>query len=139
MTRAQKLCSKNTIIECNLVANKMDRGEPRMRFVFHTAERLKSGVKAAAVCCLLSLAACAAKPGAMTAPLSGDQIISDTSPIKGAISVGTISGASDPDTKWKAVVSPADFKTALESSLALAALKANAAGKYTLNAKLVSL
>jgi hypothetical protein len=90
---------------------------------------------------MAGLAACAsgARTGAMTAPVAPDQIIADNSPIKNAIAVGAVSGGDETNPLWKSEVSNANFKTALEDSLALSVLKGNARASYVLNAKLVSL
>jgi hypothetical protein len=90
---------------------------------------------------LAALTACAsgARTGAMTAPLSPNQIVSDKSPIKNAIAVGTVSGGEKTNPLWKSEVSDANFKIALEDSLALSILKGSAGAPYVLNAKLVSL
>jgi len=90
---------------------------------------------------LAGLAACAsgARTGAMTASVAPDQIVGDTSPVKKAIAVGIVTGGDDTNPLWTSQVSNANFKTALEDSLALSVLKGDAGAPYTLNAKLVSL
>ena len=106
------------------------------------AQQVSANIRLALGCvALLGLGACAsgATTGAMTVPLSPDQIIADNSSVKGAIAIGTVSGGDETNPLWKSEVSNANFKTALENSFALATLKAKDKPLYTLNAKLVSL
>jgi hypothetical protein len=109
-------------------------------FPFHSTGLRYARVLAGCIA-LAGLAACAsgARTGAMTAPVAPDQIVADNSPIKKAIAVGTVTGGEDTNPLWTSQVSNANFRTALEDSLALSVLKGDATAPYVLNAKLVSL
>src|SRR5258708_40178781 len=74
---------------------------------------------------LAGLAACSsgANVGAMTVSVAPDQIVADNSPIKKAITVGTITGGQENNPLLASKVSNENFKTALENSLALSVLK----------------
>jgi hypothetical protein len=87
------------------------------------------------------LAGCAsgARPGAMTVAVSPETIVDASSPVYGAIQVGTVTGGSETSPLWLSEVSTADFKTALQQSLALNALVAARDPRYVLNAELVEL
>lgn len=87
----------------------------------------------------LGLAACAtgAKPGAMAAAVSETTLIDDSSPLRSAFSVGTVSGGKDTSPLWKSNVSSEDFAEALRQSLAANTLLAEADGKYRIDATLV--
>jgi hypothetical protein len=90
---------------------------------------------------LAALSACVsgANRGAMVAPLAPEEISADIAPIKNAIHVGAVTGGEDTNPLWSSQVSNANFKAALEDSLALAVLKGDDHAPYVLNAKLVEL
>ena len=90
---------------------------------------------------LTGLAACSsgARDAAMTVPVAPNQIISDTSPLKNAITVGDVTGGSETNPILASKVSNGSFKSALESSLTLSVLKGGPDAPYKLNANLVSL
>jgi hypothetical protein len=95
-----------------------------------------------AICLLMvMLSACAsgARTGAMTAEVTPDNIIADSSPVKGAIKVGTVAGGEATNPLWKSEVSNENFRTALEQSLALHTMAASKSPGYMLNAELVDL
>jgi hypothetical protein len=87
------------------------------------------------------LSACATQIpiGPMTAPLSPDSIITESSPAYRAISVGTVTGGTKTNPLWISEVSNENFHDALEQSLELHILAADGpAGRYRLNVTLVS-
>ncbi len=90
---------------------------------------------------LTSLAACAsgARSGAMTAPVTEATVISDTSSLKKAITVGDVTGGSKTNPLWTSEVGNPEFKTALEQSLTLNAMYETEHPRYRLEAKLVEL
>jgi hypothetical protein len=97
---------------------------------------MRSVILAAAA---LSLAACASasKPGAMVAELTEATVINDSSPLKTAFTVTTVSGGKKTSPLWKSNVSSEDFAEALRQSLAAHAMLAETDGKYTVEAELV--
>lgn len=80
-----------------------------------------------------------ARTGAMTVPVTSDTIITPSSPLHGAIGVGTVSGGSETNPLWMSNVSDDNFRQALEQSLRLQAMLANGDPPYTINANLISL
>lgn len=90
---------------------------------------------------LVAVSGCAseARIGAMTVPVSPDTVIGDSSPLRNAIRVGTVTGGSETNPLWKSNVSNENFRAALEQSLALHAMTAPDRGRYLVNAELVSL
>ena len=94
----------------------------------------------AIVATTLEVAACAsgARPGAMTVGAAPGTTISDTSPLRYAVTVGTVAGGGATNPLWKSDVSDDDFRQALEQSLSLHAMLAGTP-RYLLNAQLKSL
>ncbi|WP_293328449.1 hypothetical protein [Parvibaculum sp.] len=90
---------------------------------------------------LTSLAACAsgARSGAMTAPVTEATVISDTSSLKKAITVGDVTGGSETNPLWTSEVGSPEFKTALEQSLMLDAMYAAEKPKYRLDAQMLDI
>jgi hypothetical protein len=88
---------------------------------------------------LLSACASGARPGAMTVAVAPDRLVDESSPAHNALSVGTVSGGSETNPLWKSNVSDADFRQALEQSLALHALLAREARRYVVNTQLLGL
>lgn len=95
----------------------------------------------ACIAAALLLAACAsgARTGAMTVPVSGDTLISASSPAYNAIDVGTVSGGRETSPLWKSEVSNENFRQALQQSLELHAMAGMGHGRYMLNAQLLDL
>lgn len=90
---------------------------------------------------LVSLSACAtgARPSAMTASISSDTVISDTSSLRKSITVVEVSGGKETNPLWTSQVDNAAFKDALEQSLTLHAMIAETSPRYNLEAKLLEL
>lgn len=88
---------------------------------------------------LTSVAACAsgARSGAMTASITEATVISDTSSLKKAITVGEVTGGSETNPLWTSEVGSPEFQTALEQSLMLNAMYEAGKPKYRLDAKLL--
>jgi hypothetical protein len=91
------------------------------------------------VALLLGACASGARPGAMTVAVVPERLVGDSSPAHQALSVGTVSGGSETNPLWKSKVSDADFRQALEQSLALHALLAREARRYVVNTQLLGL
>ena len=91
--------------------------------------------------CAIALSACAAasKPGAMVAELTEATIISETSTLREAVSVGEVSGGKETSPLWKSNVSSEDFAESLRQSFAAHAMLATDEGDYRLDAELVEL
>jgi hypothetical protein len=87
---------------------------------------------------LISGCSSGARSGAMTAGVTADTLVSDSSPVKSAIQIGKVAGGSDTNPLWRSEVSNENFRVALEQSLALHAMT-DKSGKYMLNAELISL
>ena len=89
----------------------------------------------------LSLAACASAsdPGAMLAEVSEETIISESSVLANAISMGEVSGGKETNPLWTSEVSSEDFAEALRQSFAAHAMLATENGDYRLDATLEEL
>ncbi|MEL6980382.1 MAG: hypothetical protein AAGM38_17135 [Pseudomonadota bacterium] len=84
-----------------------------------------------AAAALLALAAgCAggARPTAMVAPVAAETLIEQDNPLYRSVAVSTVSGGSETNPMWTSQVSDQDFKTALNNSLDVAAIKATSPG-----------
>ena len=106
--------------------------------------RVKANCRLNTVACVavaLLLGACAsgARTGAMTVPVSGDTLISATSPAYNAIDIGSVTGGSETSPLWKSKVSSENFRDALQQSLELHAMAGMGHGRYVLNAELLDL
>lgn len=89
---------------------------------------------------LLSACATQIPIGPMTAPLSPDAIITQSSPAYKAVSVGKVTGGTETNPLWISEVSNQNFHDALEQSLELHVLAADGtAGRYRLDVALVSI
>lgn len=90
---------------------------------------------------LASLTACAsgARTGAMTAPVSSGNIISEASSLRRSIIVSEVGGGKETNPLWMSNVGNNEFKSALEQSLMLHALLDTSAPRYKLEAKLIKL
>jgi hypothetical protein len=96
----------------------------------------------ASVLCLgISLAACAtgARTGAMTPALAPNALISEASPLRNAVQVGSVTGGSETNPLWKSKVSDDSFRTALDQALQLHTMAAGERPRFILNAELISL
>jgi hypothetical protein len=92
-------------------------------------------------CLALSLGACVsgAKPGAMTTTIDPGHLADKSSPYYQAAAVDAVKGGSETNPLWKSNVSNQDFKTALEQSLKINGLFADANPKYTVKVELLDL
>jgi hypothetical protein len=102
----------------------------------------RRGRLVAAIALALVASGCAtgARTGAMTVPVTPDTIISESSPLRNGIKVGSVTGGSETNPLWKSNVSDANFRQALEQSLSLQTMLASAAPpRFTLNAELLDL
>lgn len=75
----------------------------------------------------------------MTAPISSDTVISETSSLRKSIAVVEVSGGKETNPLWTSQVDDAAFKEALEQSLTLHAMIAETSPRYKLEAKLLEL
>jgi hypothetical protein len=89
---------------------------------------------------LLAVSGCAssARPDAMTATMTPETMIDATSPLRNAVRVGTVSGGGETNPAWLSNVSAADFRTALEQSLAAHGMAATGPGRYTIDVDLLT-
>jgi hypothetical protein len=89
---------------------------------------------------LLAVSGCAsgARPDAMTATMTPETMIDSTSPLRNAVRIGTVTGGGETNPAWLSNVSAADFRTALEQSLAAHGMKATGPGRYAIDAELLS-
>lgn len=90
---------------------------------------------------LLLLGACAsgATPGAMTAPLSEQTMLSQGSRLRQALAVGGVSGGRETNPLWTSQVSDADFATALRQSLATHAMLSVNSQLFQVEARMLAL
>jgi len=81
---------------------------------------------------LMSVAACAspARMNAMIPDRTAETLITESSPLAKAISVGTVDGGTETNPMWMSEVGNPEFKQALENSLANHAMLADGAGRY---------
>lgn len=90
---------------------------------------------------VLALGACAsgATPGAMTAAVSEQTLLSPASRLRQAVQVGAVSGGRETNPLWTSQVSDADFATALRQSLSTHAMLAINAETFRVDATLSAL
>lgn len=89
----------------------------------------------------LSVAACASasNPGAMVAPITEQNVISETSALHQNVVVGDVTGGQQTNPMWTSQVSSEDFAEALRQTFAAHAMLATETGEYRLEAQLVEL
>jgi hypothetical protein len=90
---------------------------------------------------LLAVSGCAsgARPDAMTATMTPETMIDATSPLRNAVRIGTVTGGGATNPAWLSNVSAADFRTALQQSLAAHGMQATGLGRYAIDVDLLSI
>ena len=81
--------------------------------------------------------AAGAKPEAMSVGVSESSLITETSPLRNAVEVVSVSGGKETNPAWKSNISNEDFKSALEQSLDVNTILAKGDSRYKLDAELV--